>query len=140
MLNVDERYGPDHSKVAAKVMDGEAILINLANGLYFSVGGIGGFIWSLIEQQLSPCQIADRVSECYGVDRDRALTDVASLIGQLAEEGLVIPAMAGPAGAEEVTACPPTAQTYEAPLLKRFDDMADMFALDPPLPGLAQDY
>jgi len=27
-------------------------------------------------------------------------------------------------------------QPYEAPKLTRFDDMADMFALDPPLPEL----
>lgn len=140
MLEIDQRYGPDHSKVAAKVMDGEAILINLANGLYFSVGGIGGFIWSLIEQQQSPGQIADRVSEHFGVDRDRALTDVESVIGQLVDEELVIPVAADAPGPELTLSNPSTDQAYEPPSLKRFDDMADMFALDPPLPGLAQDH
>jgi len=140
MLNVEERYGPDHSKVAAKVMDGEAILINLANGLYFSVGGVGGFIWSLVEQQQSPSQIADRVAEHFGVDRQRALSDVESLLTRLAEEELVIPLGPDAPVSAVSLASPPAGAAYEPPVLKRFDDMADMFALDPPLPGLAQDH
>lgn len=40
---------PKSDQIAAKVMDGEAVIIDLATGVYYSMDGVGGLIWSLIE-------------------------------------------------------------------------------------------
>ena len=139
MIDIDDRYCPDDSKVATQVVDGEAIVINLANGLYFSIGGSGGFIWSLIERQETPRRIADRVSAHFDLDGGRALSDVQTLIAQLVDEELIIPVAPDALRVEAAPPIKPTNELYAPPLLKRFDDMADMFALDPPLPGLARE-
>jgi len=44
-----ERLMPKSDQIAAKVMDGEAVIIDLASGVYYSMDGVGGLIWSLIE-------------------------------------------------------------------------------------------
>ncbi len=136
MLSHDDVLFANEQQVAAKVMDGEAILINLATGAYYSIGSTGGFIWSLIERRLSVEEIVRAVTEQYEVDRSRALSDVLRLGNELRAEGLVV---VSPTGA--ITGIAPqssgTRLGYEAPELQKFTDMAEMFALDPPLPGLS---
>jgi hypothetical protein len=45
MLSLAQHVRPNSEEVAAKVMDGEAILINLSNGIYYRMvkwgGGLG---------------------------------------------------------------------------------------------------
>ncbi len=126
----------NEDQVAAKVMDGEAILINLATGAYYSTPGTGGFIWSLIEQKLTVGDIAHAVSQHFDVTRAAAELDVLRLTDHMRAEGLVITV---PVGGDVGAAPPPPAEraVYLAPNLEKFTDMAEMFALDPPLPGLS---
>ena len=51
------------TEVAAKVLDGEAILINISNGVYHSMDGVGAFLWELIERRHSLEQIASAIAE-----------------------------------------------------------------------------
>ena len=53
MLSLKDRLQPQGNQVAAKVMDGEAIIINLANGIYYSMDKVGGLIWEMIEAKHS---------------------------------------------------------------------------------------
>jgi len=49
MLAADTRFRPNTAEVAAKVIDGEAIIMNLSNGLYFSLAESGAELWELLE-------------------------------------------------------------------------------------------
>ena len=72
----------------------------------------------------------------YEISSERACADVQGLVGELLAEGLVSVSME-PSTVDAGPAVPDVQpQPYEAPKLTRFDDMADMFALDPPLPEL----
>jgi hypothetical protein len=128
----------NEAQVAAKVMDGEAILINLGTGIYYSMGTTGGFIWSLIEKRLTIQQIVGRVVEQYDVSEAEASADVLRLSEELCKEGLAVTA----AGTQATDAILPAMVAgrlpYETPSMEKFVDMAEMFALDPPLPGLSQ--
>jgi len=42
MLKPESSLRPNEEEVASKVMDGEAILINLSNGIYYSMDKVGG--------------------------------------------------------------------------------------------------
>jgi hypothetical protein len=119
--------------VAAKVVDGEAILINLSNGLYFSMDKVGAYVWSMIAAGSTVELIARSVSDRYGVPTERTRPDVRSLVAELLRENLI---EAGN-GTPVLTASTRVGtEPYEPPKLVRYDDMADMFALDPPLPEL----
>ncbi|MGA2399047.1 MAG: PqqD family peptide modification chaperone [Steroidobacteraceae bacterium] len=138
MLSLSQVISANEQQVAAKVMDGEAILINLATGAYYSIGATGGFIWSLIERRVSIQDIVRAVTAHYEVDQARAEADVLRLSEELITEGLVVAASAS--GTAAGVAPPPTGAAklaYQAPAIEKFTDMAEMFALDPPLPGLS---
>ena len=126
----------NESDVAAKVVEGEAILINLTSGLYYSMDKVGGLVWSMIVHGSSVEQVAEVVAARYGVPVAGAREDVRRLVRELLDENLIALSMGPPAVVPPAGAAAANSQPYEAPTLTRFDDMADMFALDPPLPEL----
>ena len=122
--------------VAARIMEGEAIFINLTSGLYYSMDASGGAMWSLLGGGHTIGETAARIAQWYGVPEDTASKDVRAIVDRLLEEKLVIiyreTAGEVPTGGSE----PPADTRYRSPELHRFDDMAELFALDPPLPEL----
>lgn len=124
--------------VVAKIMDGEAVIINLATGVYYSMDGIGTTVWSRIEDGLSLRAIVAEVASRYDVTTERAGEDVLRLANELIAEDLV--AIGDPdESAGEVAAPPPGSARlpYVPPRLTPYRDMEDLLALDPPTPGLA---
>lgn len=138
MLTDETRLTPKSSQVAAKVIDGEAIIMNLANGLYYSMDHVGAAIWQRLEGGEALGAIAADVSRRYGVAEDTARRDVHHLASELLAEELVDIAD-GPATSSEALDDSPGegGRAYAAPVLNRYEDMADLLALDPPMPGLA---
>jgi Coenzyme PQQ synthesis protein D (PqqD) len=113
-------------------MDGELVVINLRNGLYYASSGVGVHIWQRLEQGASVSQIVHDVVGHYDVPAERAATDVTAFIDKLTNESLVEASDAMPAAAPESLSSA-NRQRYESPSLTTFDDMAETFALDPPL-------
>lgn len=134
MLESHTRVRPNTGDVAAKVIDGEAIIMNLANGLYYSMDEVGSAIWEMVEQARSVDEMAGALSARYDVERTTVDEDVARLVGQLLDEQLVV--VTEEAAAPGTPAASDGAGPYAAPTLNRYDDMADLLALDPPMPGL----
>jgi len=130
-----ERFRVNADEVAAKVIDDEAIIINLTTGVYYSIDTVGARIWSLLENHHDPSEIAAILAREYAVGEDECRGDVVALVEQLREENLILPSDAVPDG--EASAGPaPTRQPYAAPAISIFRDMGDLLALDPPVPGL----
>jgi hypothetical protein len=133
MVADDRCLRANERDVAAKVVDGEAILINLSNGLYFSMDKVGAYIWLMITAGSTVELIARSVSERYGVPVDRTKPEVRGLVAELLNENLIEAGDGVPAPAASTSA---GTEPYQPPKLVRYDDMAGMFALDPPLPEL----
>ncbi len=128
---------PNTAEVAAKEVDGEAVLINLSNGMYYSMDLVGGYIWSLIENGNDLDTIADAVANRYGIEKSVAAADVETLADKLVEERLALPSDAEAASTAAIPENAPDGDAYATPQLNKFDDMVDLFALDPPLPELS---
>ena len=138
MPETPDRLVPKSQQVAAKVVDGEAVIINLANGVYYSMDKAGGLIWSMIEQARSLDAIADAVAAAYDVPPERARADVEQLAAQLVAEDLVA-AAGDEVPAEGADPAPPTQKLpYETPTLNVYRDMEELLALDPPMPRLQE--
>jgi hypothetical protein len=135
MSNLQTRLQPNGEEVAAKVLDGEAIMINLSNGTYYSMDKVGGFVWELLEKGYTLREVVAAIATRYDVAQEQARSDVERLAAELVEENLVIPSTEA-SGDKELG--PQSAQRlpYEAPVLNIYRDMADLLALDPPMPGL----
>jgi hypothetical protein len=120
-------------QVVGEVIDGEAVIVNLERGTYYSLNGPGGLVWSCIERRLARSEIVAAVRLGYAGVPAEIEADVLRLLGELEAEGLAVPAEASaPAGP------PPAAPAdgrepapYEPPALVRYDDMRDLLLLDP---------
>jgi len=136
MKDLHQRLRPRGDEVAAKVIDGEAIIINLANGIYYSMDKVGGLIWDMVQSGHSLEEIIQGVTERYDVAREKVESDVLELVGEMLRENLVaVSEDGGPA--DPGSQLPPGEKVaYDAPKLNIYRDMGDLLALDPPTPGL----
>ena len=125
---VSVRYRVNSPQVINEVMDGEAVIINLASGDYFSLRGSGAYVWSAIDRSAG---VDDIVQAFVDAGAPRAEVDpaVRELVGQLAAEGLIAP-VDGEAGAGPPLPAPEGA-SFERPSLEKFTDMQDLILLDP---------
>lgn len=128
---------PNRPEVIARVVDGEAILIRLSNGAYYSLQEVGGLIWSLIEEETPLAAIARAVVDRYDVDEPRALADVRRIAEELANEQLVVP-VDTPSPVAEPGIAAMERLPYREPVLEVYADMGDLLALDPPIPGMEE--
>jgi hypothetical protein len=136
MLKPQSRLRPNEQEVAAKVLDGEAIIINLANGIYYSTDKVGGVIWDLLAAGQSLEEVITAILARYDVSREQAQADVERLAAELVQENLLLPTTDG---VRAQTMAEPESQQkllYEMPVLNIYRDMGDLLALDPPTPGL----
>jgi hypothetical protein len=136
MLTPQSRLRPNEQEVAAKVIDGEAIIINLANGIYYSMDKVGGLIWEMLAGAHSLEEVTTAIIARYDVSREQAQADVERLAAELVQENLLMIATNG--GEQEKIVAHESQEklAYEAPTLNTYRDMGDLLALDPPTPGL----
>lgn len=125
------RYAPA-ADIAAEVIDGEAVIIKLSTGVYYSVDRAGALIWQALAAGHAAAAVASALAEAGGVSEDRASADVDRVLATLVGEEILTTAD-GPAqsGAPEFGAF-----TYAEPAVTTYRDMKDLLALDPPAPGL----
>jgi hypothetical protein len=133
-MSLQVRLQPNVPVIAAKVMDGEAIIINVMSGTYYSLDGAGAMAWSLIEAGCCLRDIIDRIAALYGVPAEGVREDIESLVNHLLQEWLVWVTAERPVLDVPEVARPP--EPYQSPRLNVYKDMEDLLALDPPLPNL----
>ncbi|MEN3974480.1 PqqD family protein [Emcibacter sp. SYSU 3D8] len=127
------RFKLNEPDVTAKVMDGEAVIIHLGTGVYYSMDGVGCLVWDGIASGHEIGAVIDAVAAQYALDRNTAEADIARLVGELVAAELIVPADGpSPSGSALPGEAP---ATYQSPALMRYDDMAELLALDPPLPA-----
>jgi ABC-type xylose transport system substrate-binding protein len=136
MLNVHHGFRPREAEVASKVIDGEAIIINLANGVYYSMEKVGALVWDLLQAGRTLEQVIEAVTARYDVTREQAEANIHELVQELVQENLVVSSEDGDAAAAEEIADGTDKLTYDPPKLNIYRDMGDLLALDPPVPGL----
>ena len=135
MVTAETRFGVRSEEIAYKTLDGETIIINLVNGVYYSLPGVGSEAWELIATGRSLAGIAAILSARYGLSSEVVAADLVRLAEQLVTENLLDPA-SGSDTAAELPPPAPAEHPYQAPALQAYRDMADLLALDPPTPGI----
>ena len=135
-LTSKTRLHPNETDVAAKVIDGEAILINLANGNYYSMDKVGAKIWELIEAGASVDELVANIVLLYDVAEEEVRGDIERLVEALVKEGLVAHVAEKSHRPFEKPETATAQHPYRPPELNIYRDMAALLALDPPLPGL----
>jgi Coenzyme PQQ synthesis protein D (PqqD) len=126
------RYRVNSPQVINETIDGEAIMINLATGSYYSLDRVGGDVWALLEASLPVDDIVVQLGRCYDGAEDDIRRAVDELLQRLSSEELVVPCGdSDPVGAASLEPAPASRPPFRAPRLEKFTDMQDLILLDP---------
>ncbi len=130
----DRRYRLFSDKVVAKVLEHEAVVINLETGLYYGLEGPSATVWEQLSAGVPQAEVASSFGAAYPGKTDDSA--VEALATRLVAEKLLAPQTDASEthGVQDVQADWP--QEYAALDLTCYDDVAEMVALDPPLPEL----
>ncbi|WP_263808711.1 PqqD family protein [Salinibacter sp.] len=77
----------DHQTSAE--VDGESVILDLEEGVYYGLNPVGARIWSEIQEPTAVEEITAAITAEYDVDADRCRGDVLSLLRDLGENDLV---------------------------------------------------
>ena len=133
----NQRFRVNTPTVTHEIIDGEAVIINLDSGNYYSLVETGSLIWALLEKGASASEVQNLIQQGYqgnAADIDQGVED---LLGQLQQENLIVPV-------DESTALDPgelrqvlpatnghEKPSFNAPLLNKYSDMQELLLLDP---------
>lgn len=133
-MNAPTRFRVNHPTVISETIDGEAILINLDTGAYYSLRETGAALWQLIEQGAAGQQLIDELSDRYDGAPAVMAAGAQALLAELAHEQLIVP-LGDDNAAPQFTGAATTASNgrppFTPPVLEKFTDMADLLLLDP---------
>ena len=138
MMSADWALRVNTQLVACEIVDSEAVIINLSNGMYYTMDAVGAEVWRMIEEGRTQQSIAGALASRYSVSFDDALADLERIAQELLQEELVVIDEGGGADVSQAAANDPPAAAgpYSKPTLVRYSDMSEVLALDPPLPEL----
>jgi hypothetical protein len=130
----NQRFRVNTPTVTHETIDGEAVIINLDSGNYYSLVEVGSFIWGLVDQGASATEVQNLVLQTYQGDAADVDRGVQDLLAQLQHENLIVPvdgaevfdldrALSSNNGHEK--------PLFNAPLLHKYSDMQELLLLDP---------
>jgi len=128
------RFRVNSPTVTHETIDGEAVIINLESGNYYSLIDAGCVIWNLVEKHLPASEIIARVSEAYEGQRDTIQSGVVRLLSQLEQESLIVPhdqSSELPDPESRVLQNGSIRPQFKAPVLQKYTDMQELLLLDP---------
>ena len=140
-----QRYRLNAPQVIAETIAGEAMIVNLATGHYFSLQGSGVDIWAEIEREQAYSDIVAAIERRYVAEEGEIETAVQMLVDELESENLIVrigengylAAMVAVAESERGPSgngSQPDVQDrrqFLPPALAKFTDMQDIILLDP---------
>lgn len=70
-------------------LQGEAVILSLKGGIYYTLNPVGTRIWNLAQKPVQVREIRDTILEEYKVDAARCEEDLLTLLRDLEKEGLI---------------------------------------------------
>ena len=130
---MDRLFRVNSPSVVAEIIDGEAVIMNLKSGCYFSAENIGSLVWELIEGGLTYGQIVDSLNTRFSTRREEVENALAPFLGDLLAHELVREetAVERPDWLALPLAGPREVLGFSAPVLNVYSDMSDILLIDP---------
>jgi hypothetical protein len=117
--------------VVHETVDGEVVIVNLDNGLYFSTDQVGTKLWGLVAAGRSRDDIVEWALGAYDADAEQVTADVTGFLAKLEEHQLVTVVDEPPEPAATAEPVEVAGSGYVAPDLQVYADMEELLLLDP---------
>lgn len=119
--------------VVHETLAGETVIVNLANGHYYSLRASGADLWRLVEAGASVAQMQADLAGRFAAEAGAVETAVTRLLAELDQAGLIQPV----AARDDATYQPPlptpdaARPSFTEPVLEHFTDAEELLLLDP---------
>lgn len=124
------RFELNAPSVIGEAVDGEIMVMNLRDGIYYSVAGAAATVWPALVGGVPVDAIATAAESATRQPRERIGADLDAFVARLCDEGILRPATSdAPAPADAVSFA--DIGDYQGFGFERFDDMRAMLILDP---------
>jgi len=123
------RLAINASHVVHETIDGEAILIHLGTGTYYSLNGVGAEVWEAAAAGADPDQLLAAARERYESDPSEVEQALRRLLEELLREELLVEDGAEPRA--EPPRLPAGSVPFAAPVLRVYTDMQGFMLVDP---------
>ncbi len=135
-MQPSERFRINEPNVIQETIEGEAVIVSLTTGNYYSLDKVGAHVWGNIEGRKTVGEIVESICGQYRGDLNKISLSVEQLINELIKEELVV---ADLSNTGEVMPNSNIKQSegqgdrleFEVPVLKKYSDMQDLLLLDP---------
>ena len=75
--------------IAGELLDGEIVILNKNDSVYYGLNEVGGRIWQLIGEPQKVADLIDLLVEEYDVDQAKCTSEVLALLNDMADKGLI---------------------------------------------------
>ena len=70
-------------------LGGEAVILSLESGQYYSLNDVGTLIWDLVQEPKAVLDVRDAILEEYEIEPERCEKELLEILQDLATEGLI---------------------------------------------------
>ena len=89
-MDLSRKYAIDKDRITYRIIDGEAVILNLDSGYYYSLNSVGTNIWKMIDEGKKPETILSCLEQDYRQVEKRDLKkDMVALLDDLKKEKLI---------------------------------------------------
>ncbi len=78
-----------NDRAVYRLVDDEAVILDLDKGLYYGLNAVGARIWQLIGANLPASRVCEAIVEEFEVSAEEALADVDAFLESLLSNGLI---------------------------------------------------
>ncbi len=88
-MNLHQKYQINNEKISFRIIDEQAVILNLDSGVYYSLNEVGSRAWDLCDGSKSIRDIATAICVEFEVERETAEKDILEVMDDLVREGLI---------------------------------------------------
>ncbi|MES2176674.1 MAG: PqqD family protein [Gemmatimonadota bacterium] len=127
------RYRVSSPNIVADVIDGEAVIIHLEKGTYYSLLAPGAEVWEAVTRGATDVETQREMKARYAGESSDIEHAVSELIAEMEREGLLLGESVTGEGAVVVhtDAVSVDRPPFQRPELKRYSDMEAILMMDP---------
>lgn len=128
-------YEIANANISSEIMDGEAIIINMETGTYYSLDGAGVPIWAQLQKGVNLEDLSSVLCDKYAGESPAIEQGLKSFVEELLQEEL-IKASEQPEGERKILTdaeafFPQDKPPFTQPQLNKYSDMQGLLLIDP---------
>ena len=89
-ITVHSVISASKDQVTGELLEGDVVILNMADDVYYGLNPIGGRIWNLIQEPRIVSEIISTLLDEYDVETEQCTAEVFALLHDLASKGLIV--------------------------------------------------